>query len=104
MLCGRAGMARRRVSIGSGAPRPPPAAPDEPRRFDQTGRRAETREDYLALFAPAGDAERVGEASTFYLWSPLAPGRIAEASPDARIIAILREPASFLHSLHMQML
>ncbi len=82
----------------------PPAAPGEPRRFEQTGRRAETRDDYLALFAPAGADQRVGEASTFYLWSQLAPARIAAAQPDARIIAILREPASFVHSLHMQML
>jgi hypothetical protein len=81
----------------------PPAAPDVPRRFEQTGRRTETREDYLALFAPAGADQIAGEASTFYLWSRLAPERIAAAQPDARIIAIIREPASFVHSLHMQM-
>jgi hypothetical protein len=33
-----------------------------------------------------------------------APARIAEAQPAARIIAILREPSSFLYSLHLQML
>jgi hypothetical protein len=76
----------------------PPAS-----RFDQTGRRAETVQDYLALFAPARHDQLVGEGSTFYLWSRIAPGRIAEVAPDARIIAILREPASFLRSLHMQM-
>jgi hypothetical protein len=37
-----------------------------------------------------------------YLWSHTAAARIAEVAPDARIIAILREPASFLRSLHMQ--
>jgi hypothetical protein len=72
--------------------------------FQQTGRRTETLADYLALFAPAAPGQRAGEASTFYLWSHEAPARIAAAQPDARIIAILREPASFLHSLHMQML
>ncbi|HWX96137.1 MAG TPA: sulfotransferase [Solirubrobacteraceae bacterium] len=71
--------------------------------FEQTGRRPETLEQYLSLFAPATPEQRVGEASTFYLWSPVAPGRIADARPDARIIAIFREPASFLHSLHLQM-
>ena len=30
--------------------------------------------------------------------------RIAGAQPDARIIALLREPASFLRSLHLQLL
>ena len=71
--------------------------------FEQTGRRRETLEQYLSLFAPAEPGQLVGEASTFYIWSPLAPARIADVRPDARIIAIFREPASFLHSLHLQM-
>jgi hypothetical protein len=73
------------------------------RPFERTGRRTETLEDYLSLFAAAGPDQLVGEASTFYLWSPTAPARIAEAQPGARIVAILREPASFLRSLHLQM-
>ena len=46
--------------------------------------------------------QRVGEASSVYLWSRSAAGRIADAQPEARIIAVLREPASFLRSLHFQ--
>ena len=61
-----------------------------------------TLEEYLALFAPAGPDQRVGEASASYLWSHSAAARIAAAQPQARIIAILREPASFLRSLHLQ--
>ncbi|HME02538.1 MAG TPA: sulfotransferase [Solirubrobacteraceae bacterium] len=61
-----------------------------------------TLEEYLSLFAPAGPDQRLGEASASYLWSHTAAGRIAEAQPQARIIAILREPASFLRSLHLQ--
>ncbi len=72
--------------------------------FAQTGRNAESVEQYLSLFAAARPDQLVGEASTFYLWSQRAPERIAAANPQARIIAILREPASFLHSLHLQML
>jgi len=72
--------------------------------LEQTGRREETLEQYLSLFAAAAPGQRVGEASTFYLWSTRAAERIAAARPDARIIAILREPASFLRSLHLQML
>jgi hypothetical protein len=68
-----------------------------------TGRRAMTLEQYLALFAQAKPEQLVGEASTSYLWSRSAPARIAQVRPDARIIAILREPASFLHSLHAQL-
>jgi len=62
----------------------------------------ETLEDYLALFAAARPDQRAGEASTTYLWSAKAASAIAAVQPDARIIAILREPASFLRSLHLQ--
>jgi len=61
-----------------------------------------TIEEYLALFAQAGEEQRVGEASPLYLASAEAAARIAELQPDARIIAVLREPASFLRSLHLQ--
>jgi hypothetical protein len=61
----------------------------------------QTLEEYLALFDAAGPEQRVGEASATYLWSRTAAGRIAELEPGARIIAILREPASFLRSLHL---
>jgi hypothetical protein len=62
----------------------------------------QTLEEYMALFGAAQPGDRVGEASALYLWSRAAPGRIAEAQPNARIVAVLREPASFLHSLHLQ--
>jgi hypothetical protein len=77
---------------------------DSVRSVAFTGRRAMTLQQYLSLFAGARADQRVGEASTSYLWSPCAAERIAKARPDARIIAILREPASFLRSLHMQLL
>ncbi len=64
----------------------------------------ETLEQYAALFDDAGAQQRVGEASSAYLWSTTAAQRIGELRPDARIIAILREPASFLRSLHLQLL
>jgi hypothetical protein len=57
---------------------------------------------YLALFAGAGAGQRIGEVSPLYLWSRTAAGAIARISPGARVIAILREPASFLRSLHLQ--
>jgi hypothetical protein len=64
----------------------------------------ETLADYMSLFDAAAPGQRVGEASTAYLWSTTAARLIAEQRPDARIIAILREPASFLRSLHLQLL
>jgi sulfotransferase family protein len=64
----------------------------------------ETIEEYAALFADAQPGQRVGEASSSYLWSRTAAAGIARVAPEARVIAILREPASFLRSLHLQLL
>jgi hypothetical protein len=81
-------------------------ATDLRRRFQPPGAGPlpETLPEYLDLFAPAQAGQRVGEASSLYLWSHDAAAGIAELAPEARIIAILREPASFLRSLHMQLL
>jgi len=65
---------------------------------------AASLEEYIGLFAAAGDGQRIGEASPHYLWSHTAAAEIAKVQPEARIIAILREPASFLRSLHLQFL
>ncbi len=81
-------------------------ATDLRRRFRPPGAGPlpETLPDYLALFAPTREGQRVGEASSLYLWSHEAAAGIGALAPEARIIAILREPASFLRSLHMQLL
>jgi sulfotransferase family protein len=55
---------------------------------------------FLDLFADAGDAKRLGEASTRYLYSKDAPTLIHDAQPDARIVAMLRNPVDMIHSLH----
>jgi Sulfotransferase domain len=62
----------------------------------------DTLDEYLALYDGAGPGQIVGEASPSYLRSQIAAARIAQLRPDARIIAILREPASFLRSFHLQ--
>ena len=62
------------------------------------GRR--TLDEYLALFADAGDALRIGEASTTYLYSRLAPVEIRDFNPDARIIIMLRDPVAVMHAWH----
>jgi Sulfotransferase family len=64
----------------------------------------QTLEQYLSLFDGARPEQTVGEASSSYLWSRTAAREIAELQPAARIIAILREPASFLRSLHLQLI
>jgi Sulfotransferase domain len=73
-------------------------------RFRPTTPLPKTLQEYRALFAAASPSQRAGEATPSYLFSRTAAGSIAEVQPDARIIAILREPASFLRSLHLQSL
>jgi hypothetical protein len=80
-----------------------PGAPI-PERPTGSGRTPHSHEDYLALFGQAKPDQLVGDYSTSYLVSHFAARRIAELQPDARIIALLREPASFLRSLHLQLL
>jgi sulfotransferase family protein len=70
----------------------------------RSGAVPDTLAGYVELFADAGAEQRVGEASSSYLRSRHAASAIAQLRPDARIVAILREPASFLRSLHHQLL
>jgi hypothetical protein len=69
----------------------------------ETPDRPQKLERYLALFADAKPGQCAGEASPQYVRSPTAAARIAELNPDARMIVILREPAAFVRSFHMQM-
>jgi hypothetical protein len=63
-----------------------------------------TLSEYADWFAAARPGQRVGDATAYYLWSRTAATNIAAVNPAARIVAILREPASFLRSLHLQLL
>ncbi|HUN78666.1 MAG TPA: sulfotransferase [Solirubrobacteraceae bacterium] len=57
---------------------------------------------YMELYAGARPDQVTGEATPEYLRSRTAANRIAQVKPDARIIIVLREPASFLRSFHLQ--
>jgi hypothetical protein len=64
-----------------------------------------TAEDYAGLFADARERHlRVGEASVYYLRSTVAIANIREFNPDARLIAMFRNPVEMLHSFHAQLL
>ena len=56
------------------------------------------REDYEGLFdgAPAGTLR--GESTTLYLRDPAAHERIARLVPDARLVAVVRDPVDRAHS------
>jgi Sulfotransferase domain len=62
-----------------------------------------TIEEYLGQFVGASPGQVVGEASTLYLRSHVAAASIRAFNPEARIVAVLREPASLLRSLHLQL-
>jgi hypothetical protein len=81
-------------------------ATDMPARFEPPTTRVlpATLDEYLALFDAAEPGQRLGEASPSYLTSRTAAAEIARVQPAARIIAILREPASFIRSLHLQLM
>lgn len=64
----------------------------------------DTLEQYLALFDGAAAGQRKGEASPEYLRSRLAAGRIAKVQPQARIIAIVREPVAYMRAMHLELL
>lgn len=57
-------------------------------------------QDYLQLFDRAGTKPVVGEASAHYLFDQLAPLRIHEKVPDAKIIMCLRDPVQRAYSHH----
>lgn len=63
-----------------------------------------TLDDYAAHFLSAPPTALVGDVSPDYLVSRVAARAIACDAPGARIVAVFREPAAFLRSLHLQVL
>lgn len=64
----------------------------------------ESLEHYLQLFENAGDEHiAVCEASVWYLYSKVAAKAILEFNPDAKFIAMVRNPVEMVPSLHSQL-
>jgi hypothetical protein len=63
-----------------------------------------TEQEYRRLYTGARPDQITADASTLSLWSQTAAANIAAARPDAKVVAIVREPVALLHSLHMQLL
>lgn len=63
-------------------------------------------DDYLSLFADADPAQHkvVAEGSTRYLRSMRAVPRILDFNPDAKFIAMLRNPTEVAQAFHMEQL
>jgi hypothetical protein len=63
-----------------------------------------TLDDYMRLFKDARPGQRVGEASTWYLYSTSAAREIKEFSPTAQILVILRNPVDVMYAQHNQLI
>jgi hypothetical protein len=77
---------------------PPPSAGGGPGDVPTWGEHVWRREEYEALFAAAPAGARRGESTTFYLYDRGAHRRIGELLPDARLVAVLRDPVERAHS------
>ena len=81
----------------------------EPHYFSRTdlpsrkaGWGVDSEEQYLRLFSDAKRQSRVGEASTWYLYSSNAPAAIHRFAPDAKIVCMLRDPVEMVCSMFHQ--
>jgi hypothetical protein len=59
--------------------------------------------EYLALFREAKPGQRIGDASTWYLYSACAAQEIAEFSPEGQIVVLLRNPVDVMYAQHSQL-
>ena len=60
-------------------------------------------EKYRALFRGVSDEKVIGEASPSYLYSLEAPSRIRHYIPEAKLIAVLRNPVDRAYSAYLQL-
>ncbi len=60
-------------------------------------------EAYRRQFEGVSDERAIGESSPLYIYSPKAPGRIAHYIPDAKLIAVLRDPVERAYSCFLQL-
>ncbi len=86
------------------------ALENEPLEFSRPGDREKMQrssvtdlDSYRALFRGAAAAKAVGEASTLYLYSSVAPSRIKHYVPAAKMLAILRHPVERAYSNFLYM-
>ena len=78
------------------------STPKEPNYFSfdmNRPRAADSLKEYLALFKCA-DGVVAGEASVWYLYSKVAIPEIMKFNPNAKIIAIVRNPIDWVQSWH----
>jgi hypothetical protein len=57
--------------------------------------------DYTALYAGVKDEKAIGEASIYYMYLPKAPEQIKNHAPQAKMFAVLRNPADRAFSAYL---
>lgn len=74
--------------------------------LDATHIKLKTDDEYFDIFFPPEkvDGHLWGDASVWYMYSDVALERVAQHNPDARIVAMIRNPARAAYSLHQQMI
>ena len=72
--------------------------------FDWPELKVTDLQHYLSIFADAKQCKYVGEKSVWHLYSANAAHEINAFNPDAKIIALLRNPIDMIYSLHGQLL
>ena len=77
---------------------PPPSSGGGPGDVPTWAEHVWRRADYEALFAAASATALCGESTVFYLYDRDAQARIRKLLPDARLVAVLRDPAERAHS------
>lgn len=70
--------------------------------LDVRHRHTFTRDEFLAEYADAPPAALLGNAYVWYLYSTSAAAEIHRLRPDARVVAMLRDPVDALYSLHSE--
>ena len=66
----------------------------------QSWQTVRTRKQYEHLFRKVRNETAIGEASTWYLPDPYVPEQIYHEAPDAKIIAVLRDPVARAYSAY----
>ena len=69
-----------------------------PIKFTDNPVRFSNLEEYRALFEGVTDEKAIGEASVLYLYTPGTAERIKKYVPEAKVIALLRNPADRAYS------
>ena len=61
------------------------------------------KDEYLKLYDGARETQKTGEISNLYMFSNEACSSIKKYAPDAKLIALLRQPADRLYSRYLHM-